>query len=612
MGQNDALRARLQAIDRARSAGEFSQVAALREEARRRLESLPADAPEFGGLAQSVARLYSSGARTAQARAILQRAADRTTGQARIELLTGIADLWRQDRALRKAVEYLHQAVAAQEAAPSQPTTQLNAAMFVSISGVQSRQVRFFSGRDTNLKNLCWQMAELEQQLGHPAAAAGWHRKLRDMAEKAGGDELALFLQQTGQLAEALALRQSALERAASPEEEASQLQQLAALYLRMGRVDDAVAAQQRAIGRMESVAGEAGRQANGAREWLAQILQQAGRTPQADAVYREVLARAPADDRARLFNNYASYLVSTQRWAQALAVLKEFQESGVALKPWEESSMYRTMSNAAAASGNARQAGEFHVRAEAASRQGAENVTLVRPQLDTLLGKAQAAAGAGKIDDAMALAMQALGIASNAPNREQIGWAIPPIVSLMASRKAEVQGDQLYQRALSLAESWSDEGLQPLLTLLSNQMHYLIAQPRGASQALDVIERYRSLLVEAHGADSGTLDDPMRMLVQFERTRHPAPASLIPAQDLVAFEESINGDSSEPYLRAMQTLAESYDFNGDRRLAIEARRQIVELADLIYPEGDHQRVQARRALTLALAKEGESAEAGR
>ena len=617
MRSNDALTAKLQAINQARSDGDYSGAAALREEVRRRLESLPVDTPEFGAWAQSVARLYSAGARTAQARAVLQSALDRVgnlpaLSQVRIDLLTSIADLWRQDRNLVKAWEYLRKAVSAQEAAPpAQTTTMPRVAMAVFSSGVQSRAVRFYSGPDATLKNLYRQLAGLEQQLGHPQAAAEWNAKLRGLAAKGGPDELASFLEQAGQLPEAAAVRRGAVERAASPDEEAAQLQRLASLYQRLGRVDDAVAAQQQAIARIEASGTDLRNQAAGARQALAGILQQAGRLPQADAVYLDLFAQTKPDQQVRLVSDFSNYLISTQRAAQALAVLKEFLGSGLPLNPWEEASFYYTMANAARASGNVKQAEEYQARGQALSQQASPAVApAAPPQIDALLQKAQEAANTGSTDEAFGLAIRAIDAASRAPNRDQIGWMIPSIATAIANRKAAVKGDQLYGFAIATAEGWADETLQPILNLLSNRAHYLIGQPGRAAEASDLIERYRAALTEAHGADSGTLDDPMRMTVLFERRRHPAPASLIPVQDLLAYEESVNGNTSEPYLQALQTLAESYDYNDDRRQAIQVRRQIVRLADDIYPLGDFRRGQPRATLALALANEGEFDEA--
>jgi hypothetical protein len=613
---NDSLPAKLQAINQALSEGDYSAAAELREEARRRLESLSVDTPEFGGWAQSVARLYSSGARTAQARAILKSALDRTgilpaSSQVRIDLLTNIADLWRQDRNLLKAAEYLRKAVSAQEMAPPRAAANPPVSMAVFSSGVQSRGVRFYSGPEATLKNLYRQLAELEQQLGHPEAAAGWNSKLRALSSKGGPEELASFLEQAGQLAEAAAVRTSAVERATSPDEEAAQLQRLAGLYQRLERVDDAVAAQQQAIARMEASGSDLRNQAAGARQALARIYQQAGKLQQADAVYLDLFAQAPADQQVRLVTDFSNYLISTQRAAQALAVLNEFRGRGGPLHPWEEASFYYTMANAARASGNNEQAEEYQARGRALSQEASPRVAPpVSPQIDTLLQKAQEAATTGNTDEAFGLAMRAIDAASRAPNRDQIGWTIPSIVVTMTNRKASAKADQLYGYAVTTAESWAGESLQPLLNLLSNRTHYLIGLPDRAAEAADSIERYRAVLTEAHGADSGTLDDPMRMAVLFERTRHPAPASLIPVQDLLAYEEAINGNTSEPYLRALQTLAESYDYNSDRRQAIQVRRQIVQLADDIYPAGDFQRAQARVTLAMALANEGEFDEA--
>ena len=615
---NDPLQAKLAAIYQARTEGRFSDAAVLREEARRALEGLPADAPQFAAWVRSVAQLYASGARTVQARAVLENALGRigglsVTSQVRIDLLSALAESWRQDRALLRAREYLAKAIAAQEAAPPQPANASRVG-----GGVVASSGPFFSvrgkislGPGVGLSNFYREMAELERELGHPAEAAAWTAKLRAMAAKGGDDELASFFEQQGQLDEAARVRKAALERAVTAEQAVTQLEDLARIYERQERADDAVAAQQQAIARMESGGEDLRGRVWNARENVARILQQAGRTDAAAAMYEDLLARGPAEQRLRIACNYATFLAASQRDAQAWTVLRDFQANHGALEPQEESAIYYAMANVARAGGDNKKAAEYQALA-GVRQQGSTPDAVARSQFDGLLQQAQAAAGEGRTGDAFALAMQALDAAGRSPNRESISWMVPSIATGLAGHKETALSEQLYRRAEALAESWSDDTLQPLLNVLSNEAHGRLGQPDPRGDGAALVERYRGLLITAHGTDSGMLEDAMRMAVQVERMRAPPPWSTIPEQELAAYEESVNGNTSEPYRAALRTLAEGYDANGDAAHAIPVRRQIVALSDLTSMAGDYQRGQARADLALALAAQGEFDEAER
>jgi len=183
--QNDLLQSKLNAIDQAWANGRFTEAASLREDARRIFESLPPDAPAYAGSARTVARLYESGARTAQARTVLQSALDRASSlpaydPARVELLTALSDSWLRDRNLRKALWYAQKAAAAQEATPPTPPTTPSAdpsrtiivsGKFSLVTGNPFYSARFYA--DSSLDRQYRRLASIEQQLGHPEGGSG-------------------------------------------------------------------------------------------------------------------------------------------------------------------------------------------------------------------------------------------------------------------------------------------------------------------------------------------------------------------------------------------------------------------------------------------------------
>src|SRR5262249_4079443 len=74
MGQSaNPISSAMEAVWSARQEGRFTDAAQHRENARRLLEQMPGDAPEFPAWVKAVADLYSSAGRTADARAVVLR-----------------------------------------------------------------------------------------------------------------------------------------------------------------------------------------------------------------------------------------------------------------------------------------------------------------------------------------------------------------------------------------------------------------------------------------------------------------------------------------------------------------------------------------------------------
>ena len=470
-------------------------------------------------------------------------------------------------------------------------------------------------GPSMDLSNHYQQLADLDRQLGRVEAAAAVVAKLRALATKNGDASLAGFLEQQGQLDEAAALYQKLVERAQNPQEAVNSLQTLANLYSRQQRYDDAVGALQQAIASLQAAGTpEARSQAIGTRQHLAGILQQAGRLQQADAVYQELLAGSADEQRFQLLLSYASYLVNTKRAAQGEVLLKEYQASNPNLQPWQENNLLNTLANSARSSGDPKRADEYQAAAIAAmakeSRRPAEPAGQVLIQ--SYLQKAQAAANAGDVDEAFGLALQAIDAAPRAADREQIGWVVTSVAGSLAARKGDDKALLVYQRLFSLVESWSADSLQPLLTVTENYTRFLIGQRAHWAEVPAAIERYRTLLITAHGAESGSLGDALRMTIDFERNRHAPPMSLTPAEDLLALEESLSGTTSEPYLRALRDLAQVHDYNGDRQRSLPLRLQMVAIADRVLNANDPQRGSIRMEAARALAVQGQFDEAER
>jgi hypothetical protein len=76
--------------------------------------------------------------------------------------------------------------------------------------------------------------------------------------------------------------------------------------------------------------------------------------------------------------------------------------------------------------------------------------------------------------------------------------------------------------------------------------------------------------------------------------------------------EESLNGNTSEPYLNAVETLASLYESASDNERAVRMLRQAVAIGDLVYSLTDVRRGGLRSRLALGLAREEQFDEAER
>ena len=103
-----------------------------------------------------------------------------------------------------------------------------------------------------------------------------------------------------------------------------------------------------------------------------------------------------------------------------------------------------------------------------------------------------------------------------------------------------------------------------------------------------------------------------MNLRIEFARARG-APAEAVQiAEELLAFEESLSGTTSVPYMRAAQTVANVYQSTGNPERALPLRRQIVTIADLSLSLNDAQRGFVRIDAAFAFANTRQFDEAER
>jgi hypothetical protein len=619
--QQEPFDAAIQAYWAARNEGRFDSAAANREEARKLLDQTPVDEPQFAGRVQGLAHIYQQGGKHAQARAIVQQSLSRASDQtnpSRVMLLSTLGDFWQQDQNLLKALEFREKAITVAEATPPGKTStpyarvqQFNG-VGVSVGGLNSP---FFHrvGSVPGNTHLYQALTDLYQQLGRPEAVA---KTLTRMRALLNSDDAALasFYERQGQLDEAAAIyKKQAEQAAANPQTEPWQLvaplQALSGLYQREQRYDEAAAAIQQAIAGLEaSGKPEAHNQTIWMRQNLANILNQGGQTQAADQIYQQLLTDTPGN--VQVLTGYANHLAATKRGAQAEDLLNDYLKSHSGLQPQEETNLLYALANVARMSGQSQRAEDYQ-RAAQQKQQPAQTTPPGQIFVAADLHKAQSAAQAGNIDEAFNLALQAMDAASRAVDRDQVPSMVQSIASALATKKAEDKGEQLYQRLFALVQGWSAETMQPLMNASQSYTHFLMQQPHRWNEVSAAIQRHHDTVIASFGAETGGLAEVLRLTIQFERGQGSQVKALSAAQDLLALEESLSGTTSEPYLRAVETLADVSE-PGDSGHVLALRRQAVAIADLVFPSRDDRRGQTRINAAFALARQQQFDEADR
>lgn len=603
----------LQAYWEAHGKGQFSEAAVRREEARRLILQAPPDAPQYIAWVQNVAQLYDSGGLSQLGRAVLEQALARTgpVQTARISremLLNALAESWEQDRNLLKAVAYREEAIAEFEKQPPQGDATSPRAL-LAVSG----RVHFYGARRSPGPIYDYQrLALLYRQLGRKQDVARLFEKIRSLVPE-DANLLASLYEQQGDPDEAIAILRKQADRSdADPQQKSITLQHLAQIYQQQARYPEAMAAFTEAADMLAaSDKPEMRNQALGARQNLAFALNQAGQTEAADQVFEQVVsdsAQQPDGMQFQLVSNYANHLASTKRGAQAEKLLTNYSTSHASGEPWEETNLLFAFANVARQSGD-------QSRANALQREAMEKQRLQQPAqpvqiaIQLELESAQSTANAGDFEEAFRLAVGALNAAPQAVDRDQVAWIIPNIANSLLS-KTPVFAEQLHQRLISLLESWSPDTVGPLQNGYQGYARFLMQQQRF-DELPGVIARYRDVLIGARSAGTGWMEDVLRLRIEAARAQNQPVMATAVAADLLALEEGLSGATSEPYLRALETAAETLELGGDNGRALPLRRQAVHIADLVFPAHDLQRgyIRINTAMAYARAQQFEEAE---
>jgi len=137
------------------------------------------------------------------------------------------------------------------------------------------------------------------------------------------------------------------------------------------------------------------------------------------------------------------------------------------------------------------------------------------------------------------------------------------------------------------------------------------MSQTERLGEVPAAIEQFRRVLADANGPDSATLVEPLQMSVEFERSQMQWDKADASARELLQLQESLSGNTSEAYLRDLQTAAQVYDAAGDSARALPLRRNAITIADLLAtPNTFWRRSETRIDAALTLARLGQFDEA--
>ena len=570
---------------------------------------------------QQLAQLYQNSGLNAQARALLQEEVARTgplgdSHPSHTAVLSALADSWRQDGNLLKAVGYLEQAATALAAAPA--TAPPAGALQVSMGGlIAVGSGRRFAGRFAvggypgSALDAYIRLADVYRQLGRPDAIAAVAVKIRALASN---DEstLARFYEQQGQFEEAAAIYRKQAEQSADPQARAGAWQALANLAARQEHPIDAIAATQQAIAAIQSSDNPGVRtQAVWMRQNLAGYMRDAGQLEEADQVYGQMLQESHGGPlETQMLGMYAMHLGQTERGAQGVSLLKNYLAANANLDPQQKMTVLFNLANVTRTTGDSKTAEEYQH-----AGQALQPLPPPPPEGQTRIGeevhKAQAALNENRVDDAYSLVLHAIDTAAQASDGQQVEWLGPQLAHTLVAHKEPAKAEQLFRRLFALAQDWSVNNVQPLIGVTQNYARFLMSQPDRLGEAPAAIEQYRRVLTDANGPESASLAEPLRMRMELESSRSQWENADASARELLELQESLSGNTSDPYLTDLQTVARMYEAAGDAARALALLRKAVAVADVLAtPNDDWRRSQTRMDAALALASMGQFDEA--
>jgi tetratricopeptide (TPR) repeat protein len=585
--QPDPIDAAIQDYHRLHSEGRHDEAAAQRDALRTLVGQAPVDATQFVNWVQMVSQMYEQAGKAVEERSVVEAALARANHlpdahPTRVALLTMLARSWQSDGSLLKAAGYLEQAAAALESG--------SAAAY---------------RNPGDLAQIYRQLGDLYRQLGRPEAAAAAFARVESRL-RSNPLELAYFYLQEGPLDQAEALFKQLADQSRNPQDATNALKALIGLYQNQNRLDEAASAEAQAIAIVQN-SGEVPlrNQLGWMRQNLASFLQQAGQIQQAEQVYAQALSD-PQGDPFSAVTGYAGLLSSTQRTAQAEKLLSDYLVDQGDANPIQAANVLNMLADM---SGDPKQAQEY--RRAAADKWPMPPTAAPANLIGDVLRAAQMAAVEGRLDDAYSLSLQAISAAPTAPDREMIApWGVLSVADVIAG-KQPAKAEQLYRRLLAAVEEWSGDTVNPLAMASLSYIGFLMRRADRRDAVAAAIGRYGAIVAAARGADAGT-KAVLDRTIDFEGSSNSLERAIFLLQERLRLEESLSGNTSQPYLNALGVLVSLYERSGDHERVLQIHRQMIAIADLVAMPNDQQRARIRMNAAVAFATARQFDEADR
>jgi hypothetical protein len=345
-------------------------------------------------------------------------------------------------------------------------------------------------------------------------------------------------------------------------------------------------------------------------RQTLAGYMSYAGQNDQADQVYQQLVQQSRGGPQeAGMLSSYAQYLAQTKRVAQADSMLQDYLAGGPSLEPWQKANTLYTLANVARQAGDTKRADKY--QSEGLAAQQPQPPPAIRTRFAEVFQNLQTALNEHRLDDAFGLALDAIDAASRAFEGQQIQWQVYNLASQLAQKKETAKGERLFDRMLSRSQDLSVENMQPLILATQSYAQFLMNQTNRVGEVPAAIERYNKVLTDANGPDSGSLAQPLRLKLDFESTHSQRQNADATARDLLELQESLSGNTSEPYFNDLQKVARLYANASDFARALPLFREAIALSDLLAtPPNSGRPSQTRLEAALALARAGQFDEA--
>ena len=233
------------------------------------------------------------------------------------------------------------------------------------------------------------QLADLYQRLGRRDQAAAVLAKMKALPAQSNNWNLAQYYQQHGDLEQAAAIYREQMEESqADPQQMLFPAQSLAGVYEQMKRPADAEAVLREAITAIDaSGKPELAAQSSGLRQRLAMMLYQSGHAAAADQAFPAPTDNGPSA--TWLVLNYANYLGSTKRGAQAETLLADYLAGHPGLNANEQASILRPLANLARMAGDPKRADEYQLESsrKLQPKDPPADVVLIGPVLQKARG---------------------------------------------------------------------------------------------------------------------------------------------------------------------------------------------------------------------------------